>query len=33
VIVPKENEKDLRELLEHVQHELKFIFADRSKTC
>jgi ATP-dependent Lon protease len=28
VILPKENEKDLRALPEHVQHELEFIFAE-----
>ena len=28
VILPKENEKDLRELPEHVQHELEFVFAE-----
>jgi ATP-dependent Lon protease len=28
VILPRENEKDLRELPDHVQHELEFIFAE-----
>jgi ATP-dependent Lon protease len=29
VILPKENEKDLREVPETVRHELKFVFAER----
>jgi ATP-dependent Lon protease len=28
VILPKENEKDLRDLPEHVQRELEFVFVE-----
>jgi ATP-dependent Lon protease len=29
VILPKENQKDLRELPEHVRQELEFLFVER----